>query len=94
MCSVLGMVHNFPKGLSTFYMGVYKLVDDPSSDSIISWSKSNHSFIVWRLEEFNRSFLRSVGLLSNNFKQVSSTLRFMALTESRGRSGNLDMRIL
>uniref|UniRef100_A0A1J3ICI1 Heat stress transcription factor A-2e n=1 Tax=Noccaea caerulescens TaxID=107243 RepID=A0A1J3ICI1_NOCCA len=45
-------------GYYPFYMGVYQLVDDPSSDSIISWSKSNKSFVIWNPEElFRRKLL-------------------------------------
>ncbi|KAL1205239.1 Heat shock factor protein HSF8 [Cardamine amara subsp. amara] len=70
------MVHNFPKGLSTFYISVYKLVDDPSTDSIISWSKSNQSFIFWRPEEFNRRFLGSAGFLCYDYKEFIVDLKF------------------
>ncbi|KAJ4912690.1 Uncharacterized protein Rs2_07311 [Raphanus sativus] len=34
-----------------FYAGVYEMVDDPSLDSIISWSKSNKSFVIWDPKE-------------------------------------------
>ncbi|CAA7054847.1 unnamed protein product [Microthlaspi erraticum] len=45
-------------GYYPFYVGVYQLVDDPSTDSIISWSKSNKSFVVWNPEElFRRKLL-------------------------------------
>ncbi|WZZ26798.1 hypothetical protein YC2023_010199 [Brassica napus] len=38
-------------GMSQFYAGVYEVVDDPSLDSIISWSKSNKSFVIWDSKE-------------------------------------------
>ncbi|CAF2148627.1 unnamed protein product [Brassica rapa subsp. narinosa] len=37
--------------LSQFYTGTYKVVDDPSLDSIISWSESNKSFVIWDPKE-------------------------------------------
>ncbi|CAN1150147.1 Heat shock factor protein HSF8 [Linum perenne] len=33
------------------------MVDDPSSDSIVSWSVSNKSFIVWSPPDFSRDLL-------------------------------------
>ncbi|ESQ47023.1 hypothetical protein EUTSA_v10028027mg [Eutrema salsugineum] len=76
------MVHSFPSGLPTFYIRLYQIVDDPSSDAIISWSKSNNSFIVWDLEnlfgeilsksvEFGRNLLQFISKLqSYGFKKV------------------------
>ncbi|CAA7054852.1 unnamed protein product [Microthlaspi erraticum] len=45
--------------MHTFYIGVYQLVDDPSTDPIISWSKSNKSFVIWNPEELFRRKLLS-----------------------------------
>ncbi|XP_018512721.1 heat stress transcription factor A-4c [Brassica rapa] len=42
-----------------FYVGVYEVVDDPSLDSIISWSKSNKSFVIWNPKELG--FVRIKG---------------------------------
>ncbi|KAL0873770.1 hypothetical protein Bca101_023475 [Brassica carinata] len=33
--------------MQKFNVDVYEVVDDPSLDSIISWSKSNKSFVIW-----------------------------------------------
>ncbi|KAG2307145.1 hypothetical protein Bca52824_026893 [Brassica carinata] len=33
---------------------IYKLVDDPSTDSIISWSKSNKGFVIRNQEKLIR----------------------------------------
>ncbi|KFK40020.1 hypothetical protein AALP_AA3G319700 [Arabis alpina] len=48
------MVNNkYPAGLMGFYKNVYEEVDDPSSDSIISWSpRSNRTFIIWDRKAF------------------------------------------
>ncbi|XP_018470202.1 heat stress transcription factor A-4a [Raphanus sativus] len=45
------MVHEYPKGLCSFYSDIYEVVDDPSLDSIISWSKSNKGFVIWNPQE-------------------------------------------
>ncbi|KAG2239678.1 hypothetical protein Bca52824_091517 [Brassica carinata] len=34
-------------GMQKFNVDVYEVVDDPSLDPIISWSKSNKSFVIW-----------------------------------------------
>ncbi|GMH22590.1 hypothetical protein Nepgr_024433 [Nepenthes gracilis] len=40
-----------------FLSKTYAVVDDPSTDSIVSWSPTNNSFIVWNPEEFARALL-------------------------------------
>ncbi|KAL0835809.1 hypothetical protein Bca101_087698 [Brassica carinata] len=56
-------------GMSQFYAGVYEVVDDPSLDSIISWSKSNKSFVIWDSKElvFRDAFATSCHSLSAIF---------------------------
>ncbi|CAH8345522.1 unnamed protein product [Eruca vesicaria subsp. sativa] len=34
-----------------FHATVYEVVDDPTLDSVISWSKSNKSFVIWNPQE-------------------------------------------
>ncbi|CAN1847358.1 Heat stress transcription factor A-4c [Linum perenne] len=43
--------------LPPFLTKTYEMVDDPSSDSIVSWSVSNKSFIVWSPPDFSRDLL-------------------------------------
>ncbi|XVF27437.1 hypothetical protein REPUB_Repub14bG0106500 [Reevesia pubescens] len=43
--------------LPPFLTKTYEMVDDPSTDSVVSWSASNKSFIVWNPPEFARDFL-------------------------------------
>ncbi|KAE8734294.1 Heat stress transcription factor A-4a [Hibiscus syriacus] len=43
--------------LPPFLTKTYEMVDDPSSDSIVSWSASNKSFIVWNPPEFAKELL-------------------------------------
>ncbi|CAL0306476.1 unnamed protein product [Lupinus luteus] len=46
-----------PSSLPPFLAKTYKMVDDPSSDSIVSWSANSKSFIVWNPLEFARDLL-------------------------------------
>ncbi|XP_054825669.1 heat stress transcription factor A-8 [Prosopis cineraria] len=48
--------------VAPFLKKCYEMVDDESTDSLISWSKSNDSFIIWDMTEF------SVRLLPKYFK--------------------------
>ncbi|KAK7318851.1 hypothetical protein RJT34_03558 [Clitoria ternatea] len=43
--------------LPPFLAKTYEMVDDPSLDSIVSWSVTNKSFIVWNPPEFARDLL-------------------------------------
>ncbi|KAI3700091.1 hypothetical protein L2E82_44707 [Cichorium intybus] len=40
-----------------FLLKCYEMVDDPSTDSLISWSLANDSFIVWNEAEFTSELL-------------------------------------
>lgn len=85
----LGMAHNFPRGLSSFYIRVYEIVDDPSSDSIISWSKSNNSFIIWSVGEFLRKILPNSVEFGINFLKFISKLRSHGFKRVKG-TGQLE----
>ncbi|KAG5415070.1 hypothetical protein IGI04_002637 [Brassica rapa subsp. trilocularis] len=63
-------------GMSQFYAGVYEVVDDPSLDSIISWSKSNKSFVIWDPKELVEK------ILSRFFRNKLS--QFISDLESHG----------
>ncbi|KAE8722985.1 hypothetical protein F3Y22_tig00013285pilonHSYRG00158 [Hibiscus syriacus] len=43
--------------LPPFIAKTYEMVDDPSTDSIVSWSANDKSFIVWNPLEFARELL-------------------------------------
>ncbi|ONK81968.1 uncharacterized protein A4U43_C01F34760 [Asparagus officinalis] len=43
--------------LPPFLAKTYDMVDDPSTDAIVSWSASNDSFVVWDPLEFARDLL-------------------------------------
>ncbi|KAH9603450.1 hypothetical protein KSS87_006490 [Heliosperma pusillum] len=40
-----------------FLCKTYDMVDDPATDSVVSWSSTNNSFIVWNPPEFGRDLL-------------------------------------
>lgn len=40
-----------------FLVKTYDMVDDPSSDKVVSWSATNNSFVVWDPPEFARDLL-------------------------------------
>ncbi|KAK7412489.1 hypothetical protein VNO78_03953 [Psophocarpus tetragonolobus] len=43
--------------LPPFLSKTYEMVDDPSTNSVVSWSATNKSFIVWNPPEFSRDLL-------------------------------------
>ncbi|KAK4351093.1 hypothetical protein RND71_030406 [Anisodus tanguticus] len=40
-----------------FLSKTYDMVDDQSTDSVVSWSKINNSFVVWNVPEFAKDIL-------------------------------------
>ncbi|CAH2078372.1 unnamed protein product [Thlaspi arvense] len=63
---------------------VYEMVDDPSTDSIVSWSESGESFIVWNETEFCRDVLPrfSVNMEMKNFTSRLEAMRFRRVESS------------
>ncbi|XWS34336.1 hypothetical protein CRYUN_Cryun21dG0030900 [Craigia yunnanensis] len=53
---------NGSQSVAPFLKKCYEMVDDEATDSIISWSQNNDSFIIWDMTEF------SVHLLPKYFK--------------------------
>ncbi|ESQ55287.1 hypothetical protein EUTSA_v10027510mg [Eutrema salsugineum] len=69
-------LENFPIGLHFFYRGIYRAVDDPSTDSIISWGKNNKSFIIWNAGEFLANILTNCrAMVCDDFKEFYSKLK-------------------
>ncbi|AEE35993.1 Winged helix-turn-helix transcription repressor DNA-binding protein [Arabidopsis thaliana] len=83
VCEVLGMGYNF-------YMRVYEVVDDASTDAIISWSESNNSFIIWNVGEFYRRILPKYVDLGTNLSRFFSNLRSHGFKIVKGRTGVLE----
>ncbi|PQM34160.1 heat stress transcription factor A-1b [Prunus yedoensis var. nudiflora] len=40
-----------------FLNKTYDMVDDPSTNAVVSWSNGNNSFVVWNVPEFSRDLL-------------------------------------
>ncbi|KAK8507498.1 hypothetical protein V6N12_072755 [Hibiscus sabdariffa] len=40
-----------------FLSKTFDVVDDLSTDSIVSWSSDNNSFVVWKVPQFERDLL-------------------------------------
>ncbi|KAF9624329.1 hypothetical protein IFM89_009612 [Coptis chinensis] len=45
------------KELTPFLSKTYDMVNDPSTDAVVSWSSGNNSFVVWNPPEFGRDLL-------------------------------------
>lgn len=43
--------------VTPFLSKTFDVVDDPSTDSVVSWSSDNNSFVVWKVPEFARDLL-------------------------------------
>ena len=53
-------------GPAPFLLKTYDMVDDTSTDDIVSWSSTNNSFVVWNPPEFARLLLPTY-FKHNNF---------------------------
>ncbi|CAM8898213.1 unnamed protein product [Rhodiola kirilowii] len=79
--------------LPPFIAKTYEMVDDPSSNSIVSWSLSNRSFIVWKPPEFARDLLPKF-FKHNNFSSFIRQLNTYGFKKLTQNSGNSPMMIL
>lgn len=62
-CGDQEMIFTMQKAMvAPFLTKTYQLVDDPSSDHIVSWGEYENTFVVWRPPEFAKD------LLPNYFK--------------------------
>ncbi|KAJ0243666.1 Heat stress transcription factor A-1b [Hirschfeldia incana] len=43
--------------VAPFLSKTYDMVDDPSTNEVVSWSSGNNSFVVWDVPEFSKRFL-------------------------------------
>ncbi|KAG7588949.1 Heat shock factor (HSF)-type DNA-binding [Arabidopsis suecica] len=58
---------------SIFRSQLHEMVDDPSTDSIVSWSESSKSFIVWDDEKFYRVVFPRDDLKRLDFRKVEES---------------------
>ncbi|CAH2080025.1 unnamed protein product [Thlaspi arvense] len=78
------MTHSFPKGLHSFNIRIYKIVDDHLLDPIISWSESNNTFIVWDLKWLCKKILPKCVGLGRNYPHFFSELQYRGFERVNG----------
>ncbi|KAE8670987.1 Kinase family protein isoform 1 [Hibiscus syriacus] len=73
-----------------FLSKTFDVVDDPSTNSVVSWSSSNNSFVVWKVPEFARDLLPKY-FKHNNFSSFVRQLNTYVITSRcncKGRSSS------
>lgn len=68
-----------------FLLKTYMLVEDPSTDSVISWNSDGGAFVVWQPAEFARDILPTLFKHSNfsSFVRQLNTYGFKKVVTSR-----------
>ncbi|TYH33019.1 hypothetical protein ES332_D13G029800v1 [Gossypium tomentosum] len=78
---------NGSQSIAPFLKKCYEMVDDESTDAIISWSQNNDSFIIWDMTEFSvhllpkffkhsnfSSFIRQLNIYQQPLQQLENTV--------------------
>lgn len=69
-------------GPAPFLLKTYEMVDDSSTDEIVSWSSTKSSFVVWNPPEFARVLL-PMYFKHNNFSSFIRQLNtYVSFSES------------
>ncbi|KAI3760638.1 hypothetical protein L1987_51036 [Smallanthus sonchifolius] len=75
---------------SPFLLKTYMLVDDPATDSVVSWNSDGTGFVVWQPAEFARDLLPTLFKHSNfsSFVRQLNTYGFRKVATSRWEFSN------